>query len=195
LQHPSADCCRMMASRFGEISPEWIARYCLPKTEWDQYQKQPRFDWLLQRIALKDAVRDWLREHRGQILLHLEIEIGEDPKGNPILVAPRIDGLRLNSAALQDDAIAVAAQAQSVGVAIRAIQGNAEDAKTKAAFAALHQALSRTPETGYAIIGSGDSLIQVRDSTTGKTYQVELSTEGNRVFAVAILDDEDHGRD
>jgi len=127
--------------------------------------------------------------------LHLEIEIGEGPRGNPILVAPRIDGLRLNSAALQDDAIAVAAHAKSVGVAIQAIQGDATDAKARAAFAALNQALQRTREATYSITSSGESLIQLHDPSTGKNYQVELSTEGNRAFAVAILDEENHGQD
>lgn len=205
-RHPGADCCRMMARRCGEISPDWIARYCLPAREWAIFKARPRFDWLLQRIALKDAVRDWLKQHTNEAPLHLEIEIADGADGHPIVVTPAIKGLEVSVAGVEDEAIAVAVRARAAGVdmAIRtansrnqvlrdeeamltALGGDLASWKQRAICArnALARALKVSVESWpISRIGS-DGVVTIR--TSQGEYEVETSMENDRVFAVAIL--------
>jgi acyl transferase domain-containing protein len=155
---PGAACCRMSAKRFGEISPEWIARYCLRPAEWAAYKASPRYDWLLRRIAVKDAVRDWFREHRGEVLLHLEIDVAEDADGRLRLVSPSEPGLVVDAAGDAEEAVAVCARARGAGVELSA-GGQREACAARA----------------VARAGGGDA------------HSVETSQDGQHVFAVAIV--------
>jgi hypothetical protein len=205
-RNPQADCCRMMKERFGEISPEWIARYCLPASEWQTYQRSPRFDWLLARIAVKDAVRDWFRKHRQMVLLHLEIEIGDSPDGRPIVVAPAEKGLAAAVACLEDEAIAVAVKGRGAGVDLAVVgadPGETFDAQEESALSAaggdlplwrqraacarraLGRALGNTGATSRVCQVSVDGLIELE--TSGEQHAVETHVDGKRVFAVVTI--------
>jgi acyl transferase domain-containing protein/phosphopantetheinyl transferase len=47
-----------------------------------------RIEWLLGRMAAKDAVRVWLKERHGLTVYPADIEIGKGPKGQPIPQGP-----------------------------------------------------------------------------------------------------------
>ncbi len=115
IKNERAFCCRVSAKMFGEISPDWIARYCLTAPEWALYRQRPRFDWLLGRIALKDAVRDWVRRRDGRVLMPLEVEIGTSPSGQPVVLTPA-DGPAVSVAHVGDEAIALVGDARSLGI-------------------------------------------------------------------------------
>jgi phosphopantetheinyl transferase len=122
VHNADAVCARLQPSVFGEINADWVARYCLVGQEWETYRRQPRFDWLLGRIAIKDAVRDWYLKQLGTHLLHLEIEIGNHPSGAPYLVRPQVEGLALSISHLEDDAFGLAAMARGVGIDVAKIE-------------------------------------------------------------------------
>ena len=58
-------------------------------------------DWLLGRIAAKDAVRDWLRQHKGMLLHPLEVEIANQPDGAPRLLIPSLPSLAISIAHIE----------------------------------------------------------------------------------------------
>ncbi len=181
--HPNAACCRMNAKRFGEIAPEWIARYCLPKTEWEQYRAAPRFDWLLRRIAVKDAVRDWFRQHRGQILLHLEIEIADAADGTLRLVAPRQEGLLVAAVGDEQEAIALCAQATRIGVETASAKTTSRE---QAAVRALARALGQAATEPLRVLQTRpEGLVEIE--SFGIRYFVETSVDADQVFAVVVL--------
>ncbi|MFO0879629.1 MAG: beta-ketoacyl synthase N-terminal-like domain-containing protein [Gemmataceae bacterium] len=184
-RHADADCCRMVSRLFGEISPEWIARYCLPASEWALYKAAPRFDWLLARIAVKDAVRDLFKRHRGEVLLHLEIEIREEADGRLEVVHPREEGLAIAVAGDAEEAIALCARARGVGVAL--VRGAVSAAsRSLAAKQALSHAL-RAPATDPWVIGSPNEQGLVEIVADGTTHVVETSSDGDCTFAVAVV--------
>ncbi|MFO0843634.1 MAG: beta-ketoacyl synthase N-terminal-like domain-containing protein [Gemmataceae bacterium] len=180
---PQAVCSRMHARRFGEVSPEWIARYCLRPAEWAAYKASPRFDWLLRRIALKDAARDWFREHRQVVLLHLEIELAEDANGRLRLVSPAEPGLAVDVVGDAEEAVAVCARAYGVGVDVAKGSGASREAcAVRAAARALGRADLEQFRVGKC---RQDGIVEV--TVGGQVYPAETSQDGERVFAVAVV--------
>lgn len=116
LSTPRVVCYRVTRSLVGEMNPDWLARVYLTSAEWAVYRERPRLDWLFGRIAAKDAVRSWLREYRGLLLHPLEVELTNLPGGAPVLIKPSAASLTISIAHIEDEAIAVAAEAQGVGV-------------------------------------------------------------------------------
>jgi acyl transferase domain-containing protein/phosphopantetheinyl transferase (holo-ACP synthase) len=116
VDDPKISCYGVHRDQLGDIKPEWIARLYLRETEWAAYRERPAVDWLLGRIAAKDAVRDWLRRQNGTLLHPLEVEIVNEEDGAPRVVVPAMSALALSIAHLEDEAIAVAGQAPGVGV-------------------------------------------------------------------------------
>jgi phosphopantetheinyl transferase len=111
-----ASCFRIARHLLGEVDLDRSARMYLAGEEWIRYQQRPRLDWLLGRIAANDAIRDWLRRQHGRILHPLEVTIANRPGGAPIVVAPADVPLAISISHLDEEAIAVVADAQGVGV-------------------------------------------------------------------------------
>lgn len=114
--------CRVGSSNFGDINPDWIARLYLRQNEWEAYKKRPARDWLLGRIAAKDAVRAFLRDSKGMLLHPLEMEIANEADGAPRVVLPHIASLVLSIAHIEDEAIAIASQSEGIGVDLAAVK-------------------------------------------------------------------------
>jgi acyl transferase domain-containing protein/phosphopantetheinyl transferase len=49
-----------------------------------------RTEWLLGRVAAKEAVREWLRQHRGRDLRAIDIEIAHGTRGEPLVRIPTL---------------------------------------------------------------------------------------------------------
>jgi acyl transferase domain-containing protein/phosphopantetheinyl transferase (holo-ACP synthase) len=116
LHSPAVHCYRVTMDDFGDSPPEWMARLYLRPEEWAAYQRRPAVDWLLGRVAAKDAVRAWLRQHRGVLLHPLEVEIFNDADGAPCLKTPSVPSLAISIAHIENEAVAVAAEAAGLGV-------------------------------------------------------------------------------
>ncbi|MGH9669783.1 MAG: polyketide synthase dehydratase domain-containing protein, partial [Terriglobales bacterium] len=196
-RNPSASCFRVRRDGLGDISPDWIARLYLRGGEWARYRQQPRLDWLLGRIAAKDALRDWLRRHRGKTLHPLEIEIGNLPSGAPVLLSPQEEGLALSVSHIEDAALAVASGARGAGADLaRVMERSSEfrelafDPQERAALAEcpgdplawLHRAWCAKEAAAKAYGVGFDALPQFRVRSLhpdDESVEVEFLSEGN----------------
>jgi phosphopantetheinyl transferase (holo-ACP synthase) len=108
------------------------------------YKQRPALDWLLGRIAAKDAVRDWLRQHKGMLLHPLEVEIVNQADGAPRLLVPTMPSVAISIAHTEDEAIAIVSQAPGVGVDLAAVKERGRDFF---AFAFRDDELSSLPQS------------------------------------------------
>ena len=76
----------------GDIQLDWLARGWLSEAEWPAWREADghpghRRQWLMGRIAAKDAVRTWLARHRGEdVLLHpARITLANEAGGRPFV--------------------------------------------------------------------------------------------------------------
>ena len=122
VDDPKISCYSVHRDQLGDVKPEWMARLYLRDSEWADYRKRPAVDWLLGRIAAKDAVRDWLRRQNGTLLHPLEVEIENEEGGAPRVVVPAMSALALSIAHIEDQAIAAAGQAPGVGVDLASLE-------------------------------------------------------------------------
>ncbi len=81
----------------GGIWKNMLAHMALNRAERTQYNALPakgrrREEWLLGRIAAKEAARAWIAEHYGLALANADIEICKDANGAPYAVSPHLDG-------------------------------------------------------------------------------------------------------
>jgi acyl transferase domain-containing protein len=141
---PEITCYRVSSEHLGDIKPEWIARLYLRPDEWARYKQKPALDWLLGRIAAKDAARDWLRQHKGMLLHPLEVEIVNQADGAPRLLVPTMPSLAISIAHTEDEAIAIVSQAPGVGVDLAAVK---ERGREFSDFAFRDDELSSLPQS------------------------------------------------
>ena len=77
-----------------DVQPETLARLYLLSPELAVFRsvgkrRRRQRDWLMGRIAAKDAARLWLSRRSGRPMLHpLELEVREDERGRPVLETP-----------------------------------------------------------------------------------------------------------
>jgi acyl transferase domain-containing protein/phosphopantetheinyl transferase (holo-ACP synthase) len=144
VDQPEITCYRVISDHLGDIKPEWMARLYLRADEWAVYKQRPALNWLLGRIAAKDAVRDWLRQHKGILLHPLEVEIANQADGAPRLLIPGMPSLAISIAHIDDEAIAIVCQAPGVGVDLAAVKERGRDFF---AFAFRDDELSSLPQS------------------------------------------------
>ena len=120
-------CCRVGSSNFGDVNPDWIARLYLRASEWEQYKQRPARDWLLGRIAAKDAVRALFRDRKGILLHPLEVEIVNEADGAPRLTVPPMPSIALSIAHIEDEAIAIATESEGIGVDLAAVKARGRE--------------------------------------------------------------------
>jgi len=144
IGQPEITCYRVSSDYFGDVKPGWMAQFYLRADEWAMYRQKPALDWLLGRIAAKDAVRDWLRQHKGMLLHPLEVEIVNQADGAPRLLVPRMPSLAISIAHTEDEAIAIVSQAPGVGVDLAAVK---ERGREFSDFAFRDDELSSLPQS------------------------------------------------
>jgi len=79
---------RLGAAELGDLEDDWVARLYLAGAEWERWQRDADRQWLLGRVAAKDAVRDWLRRHRDLVLHPLELTLSATPGEPPVVLEP-----------------------------------------------------------------------------------------------------------
>ncbi len=208
---------RMPRSGLGDIDPEWVARGYLRGEEWSRFTQAPRLDYLLGRIAAKDAVREWMRTRQGRSLHPLEVEIGAQPGGAPFVAWPADTPLSLSIAHIEDEAIAAVADGARVGVDLAQIVDRGP-AFAEAVFDAeelaimreaggdtngwLHRAWCAREATAKAAgvgldalppfrvrgIRPGEGIIAVAASG-GVTALVHTQIDGDRAIAITLLEE------
>jgi acyl transferase domain-containing protein/4'-phosphopantetheinyl transferase EntD len=208
-------CYRISAEGFGDLKPDWIARMYLGDEEWAQYRQHRRLDWLLGRVAAKDAICDWLQRHRGRLLYPVEVKIDNAENGAPVLVGPAIAGLVLSISHLEATAIAVATRAQGAGVDIMEIRDR-DDSFRKLAFDSEELAdLERIPQDSLPALHrvfcakeaalkaqglglenlarlrfrglSPDGQVELELRPDGKPLQVRTWLDGQRAIAIIAI--------
>ena len=114
--------CRTNQAAFLDADADFVGRLYLTASEWRQYQQQRRVDWLIGRIAAKDAVRAWYRTRRGRQLHPLEVSIESLADGALVVVLPGDEALHVSVACTDDEAVAVVSDDHIAGVDIAAIR-------------------------------------------------------------------------
>jgi len=106
-------------------------------------QVMRRRDWLIGRIAAKDAIRRYLFERGTESLFPVEIAIGNDAAGRPHAKGPWSQDLRISLAHKDGIACAIVAEGHDPGIDVEKIDTRGEGF-AKLAFTA--EELVRLPE-------------------------------------------------
>ena len=194
-------------------SRELIMRNHLGRAERDDYEKAPlrgRRQWLLGRIAAKDAVRTWLWDNGSGPLFPAEVTIGNDANGKPF-VRGELPAIELSLAHSADLAVAMA-RPEGCGIDIEEVVerapgavfialGNAERALLGsltprplwfARFWAAKEAAAKADGTGldgaprrFVVTAAHEDHIDI--TVDGRTRRVDCTTveHGGRTFVVA----------
>ena len=118
-ESPDAVVYRIRREDIGDMNPAWVARLYLRADEFQVYQQRPRLDWLLGRVAAKDAVRAFLHNTTGKLLHPLEVELTNAESGAPQVRVAGQAAPALSISHIDDEAIAVAGPAGTcIGVDI-----------------------------------------------------------------------------
>lgn len=81
-----------------------------------------RCDWLLGRVAVKDAVRDWMGERGAGPVDPADVRVWNEPGGRPRITAPGADGLSVSIAHRAGVAVAAVGEGQAVGVDVEVVE-------------------------------------------------------------------------
>jgi phosphopantetheinyl transferase (holo-ACP synthase) len=208
--------CRVHSKLLGEANLDWLARLYLGGAEWDTYQANPRYDWLLGRIAAKDAVRSRIKQMSGGSLHPLEIRIANLSSGAPVLEAPGGYRWALSISHIKDEAIAAVADAPGVGVDVVRVTPRspkfmqlAFDSAEKALLAQSRDELSWThrawcakeaaakmhgvgleamPQFRLRRIIAATGVVEIERTVDSSRHQIRTWAENGRTVAVSVLD-------
>jgi phosphopantetheine--protein transferase-like protein len=110
-------------------SRDLMMRRYLSEAEREQYgARNPRAqrEWLLGRIAVKDAVRHWLFQHGSGPIFPVEIAVSNDASGQPHVSGPFTEELCVSIAHTQWAAVAIVSTAAQVGIDVEKVQDQSE---------------------------------------------------------------------
>ena len=163
-QLPAELCVRMveplpegMLDEGGTIWKRMLAHMVLSRAERGQFYALPaqgprREEWLMGRLAAKDAARDWYRRHAGVELAPADVEIDADVNGRPFVrcaALPQVPPPSLSIAHSRRWAYAVASDA-SVALGIDYQRGDHVDSEDliTGAFSPSEHVWLQTPDAG-----------------------------------------------
>nr|WP_199074998.1 type I polyketide synthase [Pedobacter sp. ASV19] len=81
-----------------------------------------RKEWLISRVAVKDAVRNLLNLEKQQACYPIELEIGSDEVRKPYVTGPGTDDIQISIAHKGTDAVGIARYNSPVGIDIEQIE-------------------------------------------------------------------------
>jgi phosphopantetheinyl transferase len=116
------------------LSWDFVAKryFSLPEREYSaSLPPKKKKEWIISRIAAKDAVRTLLSREKGQQLYPIEFSIRSDEKGKPYPHGKDMPGISISLAHKYTDAVAIASLDGPIGIDIEMIEDRSED------FAAL----------------------------------------------------------
>jgi len=142
-------CARLQRAFSDSITRDYFARRYLTAREWRDYRDLPerrKEDWLAGRVAAKDAVRRYLWDRGAGPLWPIEVEIGTDPDGAPVVRAPAGLDLRVSIGHKGGQAVAMVAEGADPGVDMESVEPRPPELD-RAAFTERERAwLSGRPE-------------------------------------------------
>ncbi len=103
---------------------DWLARRYLSAEERAELETVPlrgRSEWLIGRIAAKDAVRRILLD-RGEGVFPIEVTVRSDPSGRPVVCGMFAEDLRVSIAHKNKTAVAVAAVGHDPGIDLEPVE-------------------------------------------------------------------------
>ncbi len=109
----------------SSASRELFARRYLDRRERQAFESmgpRERRGWLLGRIAVKDAVRDWLWKRGSGPLFPIEVAVRNQDSGRPVVSGPFTEDLRVSLAHKDDVAVARVAVGHEVGIDIERVE-------------------------------------------------------------------------
>ena len=214
---PPAIVFRMPQAELGDIDLEWVARGTLVGEEWGRFRAAPRADFLLGRIAAKDAVRHWVRSHQNRSLHPLEVEIAAAPGDGLKIHTPDDTSLRVSIAHIEDEGIAAVAEGRRVGVDLARISDRGPEflataftpeetsilqatgtemnawvhrawCAKEAAAKAAGLGLASLPSFRVRRLVPAEGIVLV-ESPEGAIATVHTAVDGDRAIAVTVVDD------
>ncbi|AGA90227.1 polyketide synthase family protein [Thioflavicoccus mobilis 8321] len=108
----------------------FIARRYLGKDEQAEYDgKKGRGQraWLLGRIAVKDALREWLWAGGSDAVFPVEVRVRNDASGRPVVEGPWDADLRVSLAHKENIAVALIAEGADVGIDVERIEPRGDE--------------------------------------------------------------------
>ena len=109
----------------GAASRELIARRYLDRrerAEWEAVGARRKADWLVGRIAVKDAVRHWLQARGGGPIFPIEVAVHSREGRAPRVDAPGGHDLRVSLAHKDRIAVALVAEGRDPGIDLERIE-------------------------------------------------------------------------
>ncbi|MDQ0068135.1 beta-ketoacyl synthase N-terminal-like domain-containing protein [Chryseobacterium lathyri] len=98
---------------------DFILKRYFNRTE-KQYHQQllpnKRKEWMVSRVAVKDAVRNLLREKKNHPCFPITFEIGKNEVGKPYLIGNATEDIHISLAHKEKDAVGIARQGGPVGI-------------------------------------------------------------------------------
>ncbi|MGH3981512.1 MAG: polyketide synthase dehydratase domain-containing protein [Pseudonocardiaceae bacterium] len=209
----SVACCRIDDLQLGAHGRIWeraLAQIVLNRSERAVWSRLPgssrhRSEWLLGRVAAKDAVRTLLRSRSSVALCPADIEIVEEPDGRLLATGPWTQGAPVVSLAARDGAaVAVAGHCCGIGVALEHLASGMDQLEAHQLIDALDEPLRaewavRLRCAGQAAAALGGELTTDLaaadlDTTTGtvllvsgsERHTVQTAREGDLIAALTI---------
>ncbi len=104
---------------------DFILKRYFNQTE-KQYHQQlfpnKRKEWMVSRVAVKDAVRNLLREQKNHPCFPITFEIGKDEVGKPYLMGDVTEDIHISLAHKEKDAVGIARHGGPVGIDMEIMQ-------------------------------------------------------------------------
>lgn len=104
---------------------DFILKRYFNQTEKQYHQKllpNKKKNWMVSRVAVKDAVRNLLREQKNHTCYPITFEIGSDELGKPYLISDFTQDIHVSLAHKGKEAVAIARHGKSVGIDMETIE-------------------------------------------------------------------------
>ncbi|WP_345987611.1 beta-ketoacyl synthase N-terminal-like domain-containing protein [Chryseobacterium sp. Chry.R1] len=104
---------------------DFILKRYFNQTEKQYHQKllpNKKKNWMVSRVAVKDAVRNLLREQKNHACYPITFEIGSDELGKPYLISDFTQDIHVSLAHKGKEAVAIARHGKSVGIDMETIE-------------------------------------------------------------------------
>ncbi|MBZ4192501.1 type I polyketide synthase [Niabella beijingensis] len=101
------------------VSWDFILKRYFNQDEKKYYQQLPparKKEWMISRVAVKDAVRALLQRERGYSCFPITFTTGSNAVQQPFVTGSKVDGISISLAHKGTDAVAVAASGKPVGI-------------------------------------------------------------------------------
>jgi len=195
-----SSCFSVGVDDLGDLGPDWIARLYLEGGEWQAFRSHRRIDWLLGRIAAKDALRDGMRRGGDGARHPLELSLDNTAVGRPtVTMAPAAVAPAFSLAHIADQAVAVTCDEGAVGIDLVAVEERPRELVTTAfddrerryigaaggdAGVALHRAWAAKEAAAKAHGWGLDGMTRLKLTALGPDGAEVAATDGGQSAAV-----------